>query len=104
MLKDHEKLILIRKEKGWSQEQAAHRLGLTRRQYGRYERGLREVPKEWLKDWHPVPKNEVCCMMRKRLGWTQRELALLLKVSRGTINRMERGLSDYSTLVTYWGL
>lgn len=72
--------------------------------YRAWEAGVREhdvpiLPSE------PMPYlSEYCAILRRRYGFTQRELGMRIGKTRVWVNRMERGLEDCTTLLKFWEL
>lgn len=49
-----------------------------------------------------ITENERCVLMRRRAGYTQRQVGKDLGFCRWWINQMESGKVDCTPLTTYW--
>lgn len=95
-------LLLTRRRAGESQEQFARKFGIARNFYGKLERD-EEFRREMTV---PTPENltkeEVCLILRRRSGKTQRECAEEIGKTRFWVNVMERGRVPSSYLQKLW--
>ena len=102
-----ELLFLDRRRKGRNQDEQAAALGVTRHVYASFERD------EAIPDRTPIPgsvrqlrdgltDSERCVIHRRRSGWTQREVAAAMQMSRLAINKMEKGVWKAARLLSYW--
>ena len=98
-----ERLLIYRRRRDESQEQAARRLNITRNVYGRLERDC--------EDWQiHLPKmrelqiHEKCLLVRRRNRKTQEEIAAEIGVTRFWMNQMETGKGSCDCLAEFWGL
>lgn len=106
VLKPHEILFTARRRGGLTQREAAEVTGVSKEDYGAMELGDTpvKIPKgKSLPNVIPT-KLEACIILRRRRGWRQRFLAKKIKVSRVTVNRMEKGIINADRLYQYWGV
>ena len=94
-----ERLIIERRRLKETQEIAAKRFRVSSYTYGQWERDDEEGP---LRKSFSLTEAERCLLYRRRLGWTQGEVAGLMSRSRWWINLMERDLVPCRELITYW--
>lgn len=95
-----ERLLLDRRRRGELQSVAAARRGVTRIVYGNMERDRLPVKKP------PVitglKPHERCLLYRRRVGHTQREVAMNMGLCTWWVNLMERGRQNCDKLLWYW--
>ena len=94
-----ERLIIERRRLKETQEIAAKRFRVSSYTYGRWERDDEEGP---IRRSFSLTKAERCLLYRRRLGWTQTEVARLMGRSRWWVNLMERDLVSCEELIAYW--
>jgi DNA-binding XRE family transcriptional regulator len=95
-----EKLRILRRRKGWSQEAAAQHYEVHSEHYRRWETGvLQKGCPRFPMDAKP---HEVCFILRLRSRKFQRELAASLGVTRLWIHKMEVGEVPCERLMDYW--
>ncbi len=94
-----ERLIIERRRLKEIQEDAAKRLNVSSYTYGRWERDDEKGP---MRRSFSLTEAERCLLYRRRLGWTQGEIAGLIGRSRWWINLMERDLVPCKELIAYW--
>ena len=98
-----EAFFIERRRDGLTQEAMAISLGITRHQYGLMERDADYRP-----NGHFTPQiksltiSETCLLKRRRLGWTQQEVADLVGIARYWLNQMENGKAPCKTLTEFW--
>jgi DNA-binding XRE family transcriptional regulator len=85
-----------------TQTQQAETLGLNRSQYGELERSDDPAPKDTFTKTLPLAPHERCLLYRRRLGYTQKDVAQAVGVSRWWCNLMERGAVSPGLLVKFW--
>lgn len=97
-----ESLLLHRRRKGMSQADAAREYGVSPDRYRDWEkdRRLRDQPRRHLGQLKP---HEVCLLLRRRAGKTQREVAADLGCTRLWLVQMENGSAPVDRLREYWG-
>lgn len=102
-----ERLYIWRNRKGFDQYKAAEHHGTTYRVYGKWERDEKPTtgkPK-YVGLQAELTKLETCLLLRRRKGWTQRQLSVAMQRSHGWIKRLESGRSRYeSSLHAFWGV
>jgi len=97
-----ESLILNRRRMRLNQHEAALRLGLTYDEYRSWEEpGSERGPRQNLGVIKPY---EVCYLLRRRSGKTQKEIAKAIGMSRLWVLRMEAGQAPVERLREYWDI
>lgn len=100
ILEDWEYTALQRKRMGMSQLQMAERLGCSQAFVSMIETGQayqKIQPHTVLLEPH-----EFCWIMRRRQGLTLKDLGDTLGVSRVTLIKWEKGISDCERLIKFW--
>ncbi len=97
-----ERLLLHRRRKGLNQIEAAKEYGVPPDRYREWEadRRLDDQPRRHLGEVKP---HEVCFLLRRRAGKTQREVAAAIGCTRLWVIQMEGGKAPVERLVEYWG-
>lgn len=97
-------LILIKRRRAkLSQKEIASRAGITRNLYGAIERDQKNLsfgPNS--KEIEELSQAEICFILRRRSGLSQKECADKLGVSRFWFNQMETEKVSCSKLVKFW--
>ena len=75
-------------------------IGVHRNTYGRAERGEAKVA--MVPVVTPLLAHEECLLLRRRAGWTQKNCADLMGVTRYWLNLMENGHVSCETLERFW--
>lgn len=98
-----ESLLLARRRKGMNQIEAANEYAVHVDKYRDWEADRRtdDQPRAHLGQLKP---HEVCFILRRRAGKTQREIAAALGVSRLWVIQMEDGKAPVDRLREYWGI
>lgn len=98
-----ERLLLARRRAGQNQAEAADALGVSIDTYREWETDVREKeqPHKQLGELKP---HEICFLMRRRAGKTQRQIAVEMNCTRLWIIQMEAGEAPVDRLREYWGL
>lgn len=104
-----ERLQVWRRRLGLNQLEAGAHFGVGEREYGDTELGRTtaprlRVPKAAPKWFGQMSQNELCFILRRRSGLSQRELAHKLRLTRMWVNRMEAGVAPIDRLASYWKL
>lgn len=97
-----ESLLLHRRRKGLNQIEAAKEYDVPVDKYRDWEadRRLDDQPRRHLGELKP---HEVCFLLRRRSGKTQREIAAALGCTRLWVIQMEDGKAPVERLREYWG-
>lgn len=97
-----ESLLLHRRRKGLNQIEAAKEYGVPPNRYREWEADCRldDQPLQRLGQLKP---HEVCLLLRRRSGKTQREIAAALGCTRLWVIQMEGGKAPVERLREYWG-
>lgn len=82
-----------------TQKQAAAARGVCYDIYRWQELGLRPVPAVPVGGFR---RREICLIKRRRMGWSQKELAEVLGCTKLWVLRMENGTASCSRLYSYW--
>jgi transcriptional regulator with XRE-family HTH domain len=100
-----ERLLIMRLRKRMTQSQMAAHFGVPTKTYRAWENGYRDksippgtVPLGQLRI------HEICRLLRKRAGKTQRQVAEEMGITRLWVFIMERGEGQTYRLANYWGL
>jgi transcriptional regulator with XRE-family HTH domain len=94
-LTNGEKLFIIRRRRKVNQADFAARYGVSHDTLMRIEKGKRPAPiRLTVREFPPLTKGEQIVILRKRLGLTQRELALQLDMSKPTLITRENDMGD----------
>jgi DNA-binding XRE family transcriptional regulator len=95
-----EQLLIDRRRRGETQEEAADRYGVSRFCYGNWERDCDDgAPKVKVK---ALQGYERCLLYRHRCEMTQSKVATDIKRSRHWVNSMECGKVPCDELIWYW--
>ncbi len=96
-------LLLYRRRKGLNQIDAAKEYGVHPDHYRDWEadRRLDDQPQQHLGQ---LSHNEICYLLRRRSGKTQREVAAAIGCTRLWLIRMEKGKAPIDRLRQYWGI
>jgi transcriptional regulator with XRE-family HTH domain len=101
-LTDGERLLLYRRRRGWTQLEAAKSYGVGVTLYKSWETAeVRYKPPPRAQLNH-VRAREVCFILRRRLGITQKELAARMGICRYWLYSMEQGDVSAKQLIEYW--
>jgi len=103
-LSQGERLFLYRRSQKLTQSEMAKELELPLLVYFQLEQDTAATQHKNLisiGDSPPLPY-EACVILRRRIGWTQQELAKKIGVCRWWLNLMELGRKDYSRLIEWW--
>lgn len=101
-LTNAETLWLWRRRKNLNQIQAAAECSVAVDTYRLWESGKSlKAPR---KNLGRLRKHEVCYILRRRRGWTQRKLAELLSCTRLWVIQMEEGTAPVDRLAAFWGV
>jgi hypothetical protein len=97
-----ESLLLWRRRKNLNQVEAAKEYGVPPDRYREWEadRRLDDQPRRHLGELKP---HEVCFLLRRRAGKTQREVAAAIGCTRFWVIKMEGGKAPVERLREYWG-
>lgn len=98
-----ESLFLARRRAGINQVEAAQRHGVHVDKYREWEADERTKDQPWAR-LGALKINEVCVLLRRRAGITQRQLAETMGCTRLWINQMERGEAPADRLREHWGV
>ena len=98
-----ESLYIWRKRRQYSQPQAAEEYGVHIDVYRDWERDVRtkDQPRRQLGQ---LKLSELCVLMRRRAGLTQRELAGQMDITRLWVVQMEAGDAPADRLREFWGV
>jgi hypothetical protein len=98
-----ESLLLHRRRKGLNQIEAAKEYDVPVDKYRDWEadRRLDDQPRRHLGELKP---HEVCFLLRRRAGKTQREVAAALGCTRLWVIQMEDGKAPVERLREYWNI
>lgn len=97
-----ESLLIWRNRTATSQVAAAESYGVSVDRYRDWEADKREdQPKVYLGD---LRQHEICLLLRRRSGKTQREVAAALGLTRLWMIKMEGGEVPIERLTEYWGV
>lgn len=97
-----ESLVLWRRRKGLNQVQAAAEYGVHPDRYRDWEADKRDdPPRQHLGQLKP---HEVCYLLRRRAGKTQREVAASIGMTRLWVIKMEEGTAPIERLREFWGV
>ena len=102
-----ESMLLKRRRLGLNQTDMAKLLGTTRQKLSLIELDKLEIQspnnyKSIISKTEIRDDNEYCVICRHRYNMTQGELAKEMKLSRQTINMMEKGINNCSSLKDFW--
>ena len=75
-------------------------IGVHRNTYGRAERGEAKV--SMVPAVLPLLVHEECFLLRRRSGWTQKDCADLMGITRYWFNMMENGHAPCKKLEEFW--
>lgn len=98
-----ESLYLARRRKKQSQVAAAKARGVSEDTLREWERD-RKVEAQ---PWAPLGKlsvAEVCVVLRRRAGKTQRQIAAEMGITRLWVIQMENGVAPVERLRSFWGI
>lgn len=103
---NNEILLIKRLRDKKNHKQYARKIGVTKRHYGKIERGEQPVPDGVDLTLQPstLMPNELCLLKRRAAKMTQQELSVEVGVSKTWVNRMERGKENCKALCEYWGI
>lgn len=98
-----ESLLIWRRRQGFNQVEAAAEYGVHPDRYRDWEADRRtaDQPRRHLGKLLP---HEVCVLMRRRAGKTQREVAAAIGLTRLWVIKMEEGAAPVDRLREYWGV
>lgn len=97
-----ESLLIWRRRLGFNQIQAAGECNVQPDHYRDWEMDKREdAPRRLLGQLKP---HELCLILRRRAGKTQREIASALGCSRLWLIHIENGNAPVERLCDYWGV
>lgn len=97
-----EKLQIARRREELTHDQVAEQYKVPGWLYAQWERDQREgAPAVSV---GRLSKHEMAYLLRRRHGMTQAALTKEMGRCRYSVNMMERGLADATTLFEYWGL
>jgi len=100
-LNQGEKMMVWRRRQHLSIKQMAEKHGFTRNRYASLER-MSEVPELVTPIIEDLSLPEKCLILRRRRGWTQKECAEMMSITRYWYNQMEMGKEPSSSLVKFW--
>lgn len=98
-----ESLLLGRRRKGLNQLQAAAERNVHVDRYREWEADRRTEDQPFQRLGRLKP-NEVCFILRRRAGRTQREVAEVIGCTRLWVLQMEDGKAPVERLREYWGV
>jgi len=99
-LTNSERLYLQRRRDGDSQPEAAIEWGCSEWTYRMYEIGVLDIGVKI--NIGEAKPNELCIIMRRRLGIKRKDLAKKVGVSGWWLTQMEQGIVPFEKLVEYW--
>lgn len=102
-----EKLRLGRRRLGLSQFAMAGRLGMSRDDYARMERGEKDLEPFMLQtlkhvSWKDLTAGERCFIYRFHAGYSTARIAKDMRTHRVAIHKMETDQADATDLICYW--
>lgn len=101
-LSEGERALIYRRRMRLSQKDMAKSFGMKRREYGIAEaNGDLKLP-GFMVVVEPLEPCEQCFLWRYRSGWTQRECADLMGITRYWYNLMENGRAPSGRLEAFW--
>lgn len=89
-IKKHERLLIWRRRKKWSPQQAAKFFGVGHRRYRRWEHGDEKITHEVPELSANLTPGERYLVRRRRLGLTQEEIGHFAGVTRSRVSQVER--------------
>lgn len=98
-----ESLVLWRRRKGLNQIQAAEEFEAHPDRYREWEADKR-VDDQPRKHLGQLKIHEICFLLRRRAGKTQREVAEAIGLTRLWVIKMEEGTAPTERLREYWGV
>lgn len=104
MLTFGETLLIHRRRAGISQKGMGVKYDISRHMYGKRERddhAVMDMIEDHL-EFEQLSDPEKCVIYRKREKLTQREVSVLLGISRFWLNQKEQGHADCSDLLKFW--
>lgn len=98
-----ESLVIWRRREGLNQVDAAAKYGVHPDRYRDWEADKRDddQPRKHLGQLKP---HEVCYLLRRRAGKTQREVAAAIGMTRLWVIKMEEGTAPVERLREFWGV
>lgn len=100
-----EALYLRRRRDGLNQVAAAAKFGAHPDIYREWERDERTANQPHIRaSLGSIKPREHCVILRRRAGLKQRELAVIMEITRLWVLQMENGIAPADRLIKYWGL
>lgn len=104
-LTKNEKLIVVRRRLGQNQQERAEILGVPLGRYRQWEMGATNLMYNYRcpdTALHGVTEAEHLFILRKRAGFSQKEIAEAMGVSDVWVRKMEAGVGNLKRLQEFW--
>lgn len=101
-LSSGERALIYRRRMGIKQSDMAKAFGMSRRAYGQAEAADKIDLPGFMIVVEPLAPNEKCFLWRYRSGFSQKELAEFMGISRYWLNLMELGRAPTDRLEAFW--